>query len=164
MSFYEKDGRWHFPGANVPLCFQFHRAGLRPTRCWQLGTETAMWNTAVSWGTLGKLLTATENINSIPAPSFHTGVLVFRQKLKSSEWTFTTHFQWGNKTEREHTINKAGFCTQKLVWLFTVADICPLTKDTLLMCPYIKKWLPGGWLGGIKVKRKIWLQFNRSFK
>lgn len=86
----------------------------------------------------------------------------FRQKLKSSEWTLTTHFEWGNKTsilvEREHTINKAGFCTKKLVWLFTVAGICPLTKDTLLICPCIKKWVPGGWLRGIKVKRKIWLQ------
>lgn len=41
--------------------------------------------------------------------------------------------------ERVHTVNKGGFCTQKLTWLFTVADISPLTKDTLLMCPYIKK-------------------------
>lgn len=133
--------------------------------------RTAMW-VAVSWGALDKLLTVPENINSIPTPSFHTGVLVSRQKLKSSEWAYITHFKWDNKdiylhvflVERVHTINKGGFCTPKLEWLFAVADISPLTKDTLLICPYTKKWAPGGWLRGFKVERKIWLQFNRSFK
>lgn len=143
----------------------------RPNKPWQLGTEEC--NTAVSWGTLDKLLIVSENINSIPTPFFHTEVLVFRQKLKSSEWTYITHFEWGSKTfiylyvfvvESVHTINKGSFCTPKLVWLFTVTDISPLTKDTLLVCPYIKKWAPGGWLRGFKVKRKIRLQFNRSFK
>lgn len=52
-----------------------------------LGAE-ALWTSCLQ----------SESINSIPTPSFCSGVLVFIQKLKSSEWTCTTHFEWGTKT------------------------------------------------------------------
>lgn len=37
MRLYEKGIRWHLPGSKVPESFQFDRAGLRPTKCWQPG-------------------------------------------------------------------------------------------------------------------------------
>lgn len=46
--------------------------------------------TAAHWCTLEKLLTVTENINSIPVTSLHARTLVFRLKLKCSEWTALT--------------------------------------------------------------------------